>query len=215
MKGLLKKEFYTVGQYFKTSAFSLPLLILFLVVTEDIPILQVLLFMFLYPLPVYLVRSDRKSQWDRYCCTLPCTCRQIVSAKYLVCLLMQLLATGLMVVVTLIWAHYSDDVVLKDALLVIQLLVPLALLLTSYLMPFLFWAGLDDKKSKRICNLFTNLLPIMCLCTLVAFLNDLHTDCIWAGTPVVAFAAVLVVYPLSWYLSIRLCTKRPRNRKQA
>jgi hypothetical protein len=97
VKGLLLKDWYMIKQYCK----------IYLVITVLFGAASVVndenLFFVFYPcvlggmIPVNLLGYDERSHWDRYSGTLPYTKKQIVSAKYLIGLFVQiamLLVTG-------------------------------------------------------------------------------------------------------------------------
>ena len=89
MKGLLLKDFYMLKNL---KAFILFMAIFLFVSTFS----EENMFMLFYPcvlsgiIPVSLLGYDERSKWDKYSLTLPYTRAQIVSAKYLMGLFIQL-----------------------------------------------------------------------------------------------------------------------------
>ena len=96
MKGLILKDLYMTKKYFRNYLFIMILFLGLSFASEDN------LFVVFYPgllatmIPVNLLAYDERSHWDMYCGTLPVTRDMVVSAKYL----MELMLLGLVYVLT-------------------------------------------------------------------------------------------------------------------
>ena len=145
MKGLLLKDFYMMIKYCRT---YLLIGIVFIAVSFAGMDSQNMFFVF-YPcllcgmIPVNLLAYDERSRWLEYSGTLPYTKAQLVSAKYLLGILVQgamLLAVGIAQAVRMNLAGTFSP---GDFVLFMALIFAMATVTSSISLPFMFRWGVE------------------------------------------------------------------------
>ncbi|MBR2047955.1 MAG: ABC-2 transporter permease [Oscillospiraceae bacterium] len=206
MKGLILKDLYQCVRYYK-SYLVLVVVFLFSSVNSDS------LFFTFYPvmiagmIPPSLLAYDERSKWDLYTTTLPVTRAQVVSAKYLLGLMVQaafLLISLLFHTVTLlVKGNFSLDYLG----MMISLLTVLSALSSSATLPFMFKLGAE--KGRMAYYVMIGLTVGGIAAATAVLQPDLQSDIQLGSVPailMVLFAGG--VYFLSWRLSIRFYEKR-------
>lgn len=206
MKGLILKDLYMSLKYFKTY-----LLIILITVGLSLTQKDSLFFAF-YPfiisamLPVSLLSLDERCHWDIYCGTLPVTRDMVVSAKYLLNLMLQgaiLLLSCLLQAVRMVAAEGFH---VGDYLTLVAMLVTVSLISSSVSMPFMFKLGVEKGRTAYY-------IAIGLVCGGGALSGLVFEESIRTAIP---FSLVLVlmvliaagIFALSWYLSLRFYRNR-------
>ncbi len=207
MKGLLLKDWYCLISYMKA------FLLLMVVFSAGSAAVSRNPFLLYYPcilsgmLTVSLISFEEKENWDVYVSTLPCTKVQIVSAKYI----LSLLLAGANI--TLVLICQSVAMVIRSAfsaealLSLLTALIPLSLLSTAILLPFLYKFGSEKGR-------IAYYLIIGFFCAVIVGIGNLQAMAIPTPAPadsnltlILPFAAA-AVFALSWRLSIRFYQQR-------
>ena len=207
MKGLLLKDFYMMKKYCKSYLF---MLVIFTVVSFFAS--DNLLFVF-YPcllcgmIPVNLLAYDEHSRFTVYSGTLPYTKSQVVSGKYIVCILVQCAvlfvtatAQGIKMAVNGSFRAQDFFVILIIGFCFSSLVAPISL-------PFMFKFGTEKG---RMAYFFMIGVVAASVYGLSTFLNieqiDMGTGL--AGALPILCVVCAAIYALSWYLSIVFYRKR-------
>lgn len=198
MKALILKDLYQLKAYCKS------LLLLVCVFTLVVPFSDGNLFFCIYPvmmismLPMTLLSYDERTKWNCYCAALPFRRSQIVTAKYLLCLLltlpMALLVLGLSAIRIAVSGSGQWSAL---AVLAVSLLV-MSTLSSSLSMPFLFRFGVEKGRLLYII--------IVCIaCSSSFVIQDLTTSVV-LPVPVLPVMVLLCagIFVLSWRLSIAM-----------
>lgn len=201
MKGLILKDLYMAAKYCRAYALiALVFLGVSVVNGED----TVFLF---YPcllcgmIPVNLLAYDERSKWLQYSATLPYSKAQIVSAKYVIGLMAQLvvlIATGIARSVQMRLSGNSNP---AELVLLLETILLLSAFASSIAMPFMFRWGVEKG---RIA--YYVMIGLVCAGAVVA--KDLIAVIPVQNATSVSLAPALcigaaVLYGLSWLLSIR------------
>lgn len=201
MKGLLLKDWYMMKTYCR----------MYLVLTAVFMAASFVngsnLFFVFYPclmcgmIPVTLLAYDERSRWMQYSGTLPYTRAQLVSAKYLIGLLIQLAVLAATAVGQGIRSGFTPDFgILMLAMLTI------ATLASAIPLPFVFKLGVEKGRTA-----YYVMIVFVCGASALASKN-LNGEALaqlpsqWL-LPAIALAGVCI-YALSWLLSIRFYQKR-------
>lgn len=205
MKGLLLKDFYMTIKYCRM---TLLVSVLFLILA----FFNDSLFILFYPgmicglIPTTLLAYDERSRWLQYSMTMPYTKTQIVSSKYLIGLIGQILMLLVIAAVQAVKMRMSGSFMLREYLITLMLIAILSLFSSSVSLPFIFKLGVEKGRITYyvmvgvVCGLgggasvvlgkevpqhmaLDSVLPVICL--------------IAAG-----------IYALSWYLSVVFFQKR-------
>lgn len=206
MKGLLLKDFYMTKKYCK---FYLLMIFVFLSVSFFI---RDALFWAFYPcmicgmIPANLLSYDEHSRWTQYSEVLPYTKAQLVSGKYIVGLTVQigvLLFTGIGQAIAM---HLDQAFSLDSYFLLMGMLFAVTLISPAICLPFMFKFGVEKG---RIA--YYVMIGFVCGASVIAAkvfqqgaLTKINPNML---LPIVCSIAI-VIYALSWYLSIVFYKKR-------
>ena len=201
MKALILKDLYQLKAYCKS------LLLIVGVFTLVIPFGDGNLFFCIYPvmmirrLPMTLLSYAERTKWNSYCAALPFRRSQIVTAKYLLCLLltlpMALLVLGLSAIRIAVSGSGQWSAL---AVLAVSLLV-MSTLSSSLSMPFLFRFGVEKGRLLYII--------IVCIACGSSFAVQDLTASVVLPVPVLPVMVLLCagIFVLSWRLSIGMYEK--------
>ena len=209
MKGLLLKDFYMTAKYCRS---YLLIGIVFIAVSFAGPESQNMFFVF-YPcllcgmIPVNLLAYDERSRWLEYSGTLPYTKAQLVSAKYLVGVIVQgvmLLAVGIAQAVRM---QLAGSFRLGEYGMIMAAIFALATITSSISLPFMFRWGVE--KGRIVYLVMVGLFcGISAVASIVLPDNIFAQAASFAPALPLAFLAAVGLYALSWFLSTRFYGKR-------
>lgn len=143
MKGLLLKDFYMMTKYYKSI-----LLIMVIFIAVSLSGSNNLFFIF-YPcllsgvIPITLLSYDERSKWNEYCGTLPYKKSQLVSAKYLIGLFVQISVLILSGIVQAIRMNIDGVFILNNYLVLMAMLLIVSCVSASVFLPFMFKLGVE------------------------------------------------------------------------
>lgn len=205
MKGLLIKDFYMTVKYCRTY-----MLILLAFIGASCFSSNQVFFLF-YPsllaglVPVTLISYDEREKWNVYAMTLPCSKTEIVTSKYLMGLFFEL------IILVLSGAAQAVRMVIGgsfDSVQYLSLLVAMffiGLLAPSLLLPFIFKFGVE----KGRIAYYILIVGICVAATLLVgsgFNFSMYLSAVW--TLVVIAVAAVLIFTISWLLSVALYKKR-------
>lgn len=207
MKGLLLKDFYMLLKYCR--AYLLIALVFFGVsLAED----GNNLFFAFYPcifcgmIPVNLLAYDERSKWLQYSETMPYSKAQIVSGKYIIGLLVQLLVAIFTGIVQAVRLHINGGFSWKAWFVLMILLIIVSLFASSISLPFMFKLGVEKGRMA-----YYIMIGVTCATSVIASSvfsktsqTNLQADAILA----ILLFGMIAIYALSWYLSIQFFKKR-------
>ena len=201
MKGLLWKDFYMVKKYCKAFLF---IVIVFAAAAAFNPENN---FFLVYPIiltsviPITLLSYDEKCKWVLYADVLPCSRAMAVSAKYLtVCfsLLTCLVITGGTQVIRMAVLGRWDFVFLLQLCF---LFITAGLTLPGFMLPVIFRVGTEKGRI-----LYYVAIGILCAAAGVLSIEQTGTFQTWPLW--ISAIGAIILFVLSWLLSIRLYQKR-------
>lgn len=206
MKGLLLKDAYMMAKYCRSYLF---LLIIFTVVGA---LNRENMFFILYPslfasmLPVTILSYDERSKWEQYCATLPCTKAQIVSGKYIIGSAVHLFSVAVTLIAQIVSMIIRKDFSGELIAVLACILIALPAISTSITLPIMFRYGTEKGR-------IVYFIMIGVFCAIAMFATFAYTE---GSSPEIRFSAVfailcaaaMVIYVLSWLLSIKFFEKR-------
>ncbi len=205
MKGLLLKDFYLSWRYCRA---FLVIVAVFLAVsfTGDDNI-----FFLIYPImiasviPMTLLSYDEHDKWTAYSGTLPYTRTQLVSAKYLVGLCFGTVAFLISMAATTVRMLIGGGFILEQFAVVGTALLVLGCLGPALILPYVFKYGAEKGRIAFYITVgvFSGVAAVLAG---MGFQIQTMTRGLWP-LAVVAGVAILL-YALSWVLSIRFYQKR-------
>ena len=205
MKGLLLKDFYLSWRYCRA---FLVIVAVFLAVsfTGDDNI-----FFLIYPImiasviPMTLVSYDEHDKWTAYSGTLPYTRAQLVSTKYLVGMCFGSVAFLISMAATTVRMILGGGFVLEQFAVVGTALLVLGCLGPALILPYVFKYGAEKGRMAFYITigLFTAAATVLAG---IGFQVQVMGGGLW---PLAVVAGVsILLYALSWWLSIRFYQKR-------
>ena len=206
MKGLLLKDLYMMKKNLRSWIVMMLVFIGVSCMDSDT------LFFVFYPcmlsgmIPVSLLGYDERGKWDVYAGTLPCSKAQIVSAKYLIglmvhggVLLLTAVAQGVRMVV-------MDSFILSEYLAMTGMLVMLGCASAAITLPFMFKFGVE--KGRMAYYVMVGIISGSSVFLPRYFRPELAQQVSLNGVLAIAVVVIIGLYILSWRLSIRFYEKR-------
>jgi len=206
MKGLLLKDLYMMNKYCRS-------FLLFCIVFFGLSFAgDENMFLVFYPcllagmIPVTLLSYDERSGWNQYSQTLPYTKSQIVSAKYLMGLIIQVFVLALTAIIQGVKMNMSNTFILSDYLLMLCVLLILSLVASSVSLPFMFKLGVEKGR-------FAYYVMIGVVCGGSVIASNIFQEgvqklpAMQTALPIICGVGI-GIYALSWYLSVVFYQKR-------
>lgn len=206
MKGLILKDLYMTKKYFRNYLFIMILFLGLSFASEEN------LFVVFYPgllatmIPVNLLAYDERSHWDMYCGTLPVTRDMVVSAKYL----MELMLLGLVYVLTgavqVVRMVVNQEFYWQSFLVLMSLLWMVYFFAGSITLPFMFKLGVEKGRMA-----YYVMIGVICGGSAIsgmAFAENLQSTIPFSALLILGCVLAAAVFAGSWYLSIRFYRKR-------
>lgn len=187
MKGLILKDFYALWKYYKFFLLFIIAVIVFGSVYEKGLFFTVYAMIFIQMLPANFLSIDEKSGWSRFCDAMPVSRVQMVSSKYLLCLIL-LLGVLCLSAITILIAGLGGD-----ALISVLGLCGGTLLAASLTLPFNFAFGAEKGR-------YATILLVCILAGILGSLGDLDSLATLRFLPYAGVA----LFPVSWLVSIPL-----------
>lgn len=205
MKGLLLKDWYMTKKYCR--AHFLIAIIFLAVAATDTSNLFFLAYpcIFISTIPTVLLSYDERCKWDEYCGTLPFSKSLIVSEKFV----FGLLVTVPLIIITAL----VQSIALKRAgafdfgyvIETVSILMLAAAFVTAVTMPFMIKLGVE--KGRIAYYVMIGAMTALAITIPDIISADLSKE-ISIGFAPIAVAASIIIYALSWYLSIGFYKKR-------
>lgn len=204
MKGLILKDLYQTAKYCRLY------LVMMVVMCIIYPFGRGYLFALYYPcvlcvvIPVNMLSYDERSGWEVFAQALPCTKAQIVTGKYVLGLLLQLVPLTLSAVSMVVawgpgnWGQIGP---------LLALLVATPLLSTALLLPCAFAFG-TEKGRIVLTVVMVGLFALLGGASVVSSQDTSILSQLPGSVLAAVCAAAVVAYVLSWRLSITVYNRR-------
>lgn len=206
MKGLLLKEFYVMRKICRVYLIMMVVFIAASVFAGDN------LFMVTYPcmlcgvIPVSLLEYDDRCKWEAYSATLPYSRAQMVSAKYLIGLMVQLVMIVLAGIAQWFKLSRSNQLHADTYALLMLMLVSVTFFGSSISLPFMFKLGITKGRIAYLLSLGT--IGFWGVLAYRGIGSQPAAPSSTLGAHSVICLIMIALYALSWYLSIRFYKKR-------
>ncbi|MCM1227416.1 MAG: ABC-2 transporter permease [Clostridium sp.] len=206
MKGLLLKDFYMIRKYCKSY-----LLIAAVFWALSFSVHDNMFFAF-YPvllcgmIPVNLLGYDEKHKWLQYSAALPYTKLQIVTSKYLIGLITQLVMMLITGVIMLIHIGMNGSIRIDEFFASMLTILNVSMITSSISLPFVFKMGVEKGRIAYYFMIGVIFAVVFSTATLFSesLINDNLNVILWM---IFSFAGI-VIYALSWYLSVVFYKKK-------
>lgn len=186
MKGLILKDLYALWKYYKFFLLVICAILVFGVVSDNGLFVIPYAILFITVLPISFLSMDEKSGWSKFCDAMPVSRAQVVSSKYLLCLVFLLAAIAVSSAIILVT---SVD---REMLFAGLTVCGCTLLPSAIMLPCAFAFGTDKGRY----------IGIAAACFIAVTLSS-------GGVPDMGWLrylplAGLVLFPISWLVSIPL-----------
>lgn len=204
MKGLLLKDFYMTRKYCRAYLFLSVLFIGLSAIGET----QAGMFYTVYPcllagmIPTNLLAYDERSKWDAYSGVLPYSKVQLVSAKYLIGLIAQVLALALIGVAQAVKLYRTGAFIWGEYLTLLLFLLLFSCVVSSVCLPFMFIFGVEKGRIAYYVMMGLTVASIMVVSVHVVSGTNLRPAMPSGGVLPLLCLVGIGIYALSWYLSI-------------
>lgn len=206
MKGLLLKDLYLLRKNMRSYLIIIAVFIGVSIFAGDNQ------FMAFYPcilvcmIPVSLLSFDERSGWERYSAALPYSRAQIVSAKFLIGLMVQVTVMALVVAAQSLRLHFSGELHPAALISMAEMLTTLSLLSSALPLVFMFRYGVEKGRMAYLVAIVLAASGSALLSGL--FEQMLHANRFLMNAQLAVCLGAVVCYILLWMLSIRLYQKR-------
>ncbi len=199
MKGLLLKDWYQLIKYCRS---ILLVSAIFLVASFFFTTMN--MFFLYYPtvmigmIPMTLYSYDERCHWTSYVGTMPCTRAQIVSAKYII----SLVSVGSVWLITTLAIFLNTSFAGTSRFMVSGMVLLTGLLMPAISLPGMFKFGVEKMRLFYMAAIF-----IACAIGggLGAWVSISSIPALSSGIiAAVEYGLIMVLFPLSWWLSIRV-----------
>lgn len=205
MKGLLLKDFYMIGKYCR---FFILMNVIFLVgsiMGEEYMFYAFFPSILLGILPMTLIAYDERSKWSVYGNIFPYSRAQMVSVKYVIALIGVGTATLLTFIVQCLRMFQNSSVTWQEAGIIATISGIVGMINPSILLPFIFKYGVEKGRIIYYIGLGgVSAASVMFFkdAKLLEVLQDVEGSLFWV------LFGVIVLFALSWLLSIRIYQKK-------
>lgn len=206
MKGLLLKDFYMMLKYCRSYVLMAAIFIAISYADSEN------MFFAFYPcllcgmIPASLLSYDERSHWLQYSGTLPYTKAQLVSAKYLIGLMTQLVVLLLTAVVQGLRMAREGSFTAAGFASMLALILLLSMLASAISLPFMFKLGVEKGRAA-----YYVMIGVICAGGAMgsALLREatLLTGGMQLALPLLCVAGA-GIYALSWVWSVKLFERR-------
>ena len=206
MRGLLLKDLYMMAKYCRAYLLMAVVFVAVSLFSSDN------LFFIFYPcmlcgiMPVHLLGYDERSRWLLYSQTMPYTKAQIVSSKYIIGLGAQLSMLLIIGVAQAVKMSMNNAFDVNEYLVLMMLLIIMALIASSLCLPFMFKLGVEKGRMAYYITIGTVTAGSVIFSKLSA--EGLRFELKPNGLMAMICLASILVYALSWYISIVAYQKR-------
>lgn len=206
MKGLLLKDFYMMLKYCRSYVLMAAIFIAISYADSEN------MFFVFYPcllcgmIPASLLSYDERSHWLQYSGTLPYTKAQLVSAKYLIGLITQLVVLLLTAVVQGLRMARDGSFAAAGFAAMLALILLLSMLASAISLPFMFKLGVEKGRAA-----YYVMIGVICaggaMGSVLLQETALLTGGMQLALPLLCVAGA-GIYALSWVWSVKLFERR-------
>lgn len=207
MKALIYKDLLAIWKYCRNFILMCAVFLAASVFVEEYGFMQTYPVVFMGMLVNTLIAYDERDKWDRQVLTMPITRRQYVTSKYLVGLMLQGLVLVLTGVACALRLVRGGGFQLESFWMEMDVLLVLACLAPSLILPFIFKNGSEKGRMAYIIIIGCLLGLAVALSHILNRLNLMQTQMDLPGGPLL-LVLTAAIYVGSWALSVRWYEKR-------
>lgn len=207
MKALIYKDLLVLWNYCRRYLLICIFFLVGSVFIADYDFLQMYPLILIGTLVSTTIAYDERDKWDIFALSLPFTRKQIVTAKYLLGLVLQSIVFLLTAICHWLQLTLADSLVWDSFLIDVGLMVILATGAPSFMLPFVFKNGSEKGRMAYMISMGILFAVAIGGSTIVQELNMLNFQPL-PCLPLVIAGLFVLLYLGSWALSVRWYEKR-------
>lgn len=202
MKGLLIKDFLNLKGFARSATAIVALYAIISIVSATVSIVTSLVMVFCAVLPMTSASLDEVSKWNACVQCMPVTRKQVVRSKYIMVLLIGLLATGLTMVMTLL-TSFRAPVDWADILLVNSLIFCVVVAVNALTLPAMYRFGVEKAR------IYIMVFFMLCMLPFILIMNNGGTLPSLDNFPLFIIPlAVAALFGASYFASVKIYTAK-------
>lgn len=204
MKGLFYKDVLMLTRSFRAYLAMTLFFIILATIRPDNSFWAVYGTFFFVTLVSSLMAVDEQSRWLSYCDILPLKRRDIINERYLLSLILTAVLVVLFLILSLIFRHADMPTVLVTA----GMMVALSLLAISVSMPINVKFGTAKGQMVRMTVI---IVMVACGMFIINYAGPITAILLQVKASILLFSAaavIILIFALSWLLSIRIYEKK-------
>lgn len=205
MKGLLLKDWYMAKKYCRAHLFIAVIFLAVSFVQDDNLFFLTYPSIFIATIPTVLLSYDERCKWDEYCGTLPCSKKQIVSEKFIFGLALTIPLVIISGIIRGVKTGIAGSFAMSEVMILCSVVTLAAALVTAVTMPFMIKLGVE--KGRIAYYVMIGLATALAVIMPDIISADMSREMDGTFVPM-AFAAAVLLYAVSWYLSVKFYEKR-------
>lgn len=205
MRALIIKDFITLRKQAKLMGIIVLFYIAYSVMVDSVSMITTMVILLCSMLPVTSMSYDEYCKWDKYALTLPISRKDITVSKYMLSLLLELIAVVILTPVNLVMVSRTGEMSTQECLLNILFAVLVGILFVSIMLPILYKFGVEKG---RMVLMLVILVPVAVAFILAKLNISMPSGATLEKILYFVPAAVILLFTFSMLLSIHICSKK-------
>lgn len=199
MKGIVLKDLLSLKGFGKTTIIVIAAFAVFSITTGNSSLISSMLLVFCGMLPMTATALDEQSRWNVYAQCMPISRKQIVSAKYLMVLIISLAAFLIAMLIAAL-SMIRGPVNWTEVLLVNGGVICVLLLMCAFTLPMMYKLGVEKARLAIMLVYILCLIPLFIILGNEDMVQALNTWWVPALIPLV----VAAVFVASYFISVKI-----------
>jgi len=146
MKGLIVKDLFNLKKYSKSVMLILAFYMLYAVMMDSSMFMAGMIIMLTTMMSITSFSYDDLAKWDKYALSFPITRKEMVLSKYLLALLLSIVGVIIAFAASLLISKIKTPVDMNELLVVSYVLLIVALVFISILLPLIYKFGVEKSR---------------------------------------------------------------------
>lgn len=202
MKGLLIKDFLNLKGFARSAIAIVAIYAVISIVSANVSFLTSLVMVYCAVLPMTSVSLDEVSKWNAYVQCMPVTRKQSVQSKYIMVLLIGLMATGLSLIMALL-TSFRAPLDWAGTLLSNGLIFCLVVGVNALTLPAMYHFGVEKAR------IFIMVFFMLCMLPFILIMNNGGSIPSLDNFPLFVIPlAVVLLFGASYFVSVKIYTAK-------
>lgn len=143
MKGLIIKDILNLRKTFKTTLLIIGFFVIYAYGTNNPGYMISMATLILAMMPITSMAYDDMTKWDRYALSMPISRKDIVMSKYILSILLSMVAVLLSFIITYFFILPRSNMDINELLLVAYVIFSISLVFVSIVLPLIYKFGVE------------------------------------------------------------------------